>query len=57
MGPHGLEQVGAAADLGEAGGLRVVARCRCGWRSRSALTAAFALDDLEGHVRVTVPRR
>jgi hypothetical protein len=47
---HELEQVGLAVHMGERGGGRSVARCRCGWRSRSTLTVTFALAELEAHV-------
>jgi hypothetical protein len=47
---HGLEEVGLAVHLGERGGGRSVARCRCGWHSRSTLTVSFALAELEAHV-------
>jgi hypothetical protein len=47
---HTLERVGLAADLGEPGGGRTIARCSCGWRSRAALTASLALSDLDAHL-------
>lgn len=47
---HELDEVGRAVDVGEAGGLRVVARCRCGWRTRAALTAKLAIADLDDHL-------
>jgi hypothetical protein len=48
---HELQEVGLAARLGETGGGRVIAQCRCGWRSRKTLTANFALAELDAHVR------
>ena len=48
---HETERVVFADELGLPGGGRMVARCRCGWRSRKALTRRFAVADLEGHLR------
>jgi hypothetical protein len=51
MSNHGTQEVACADELGVRGGGRMVARCRCGWRSRSALTRRFAQADLDAHLR------
>ena len=47
---HDLARIGRAVDEGEAGGLRVMAWCACGWHTRPTLTAQLARSDLDDHL-------
>lgn len=54
---HGLQDVLRAADIGQAGGSRVIGRCRCGWHTRAALTASLAVADLADHIELAASNR
>lgn len=49
---HETEDVVRAVDAGEPGGMRVIGRCRCGWRTRPTLTARTATRELIHHIDV-----
>jgi hypothetical protein len=46
---HQLSRIRAAVDEGRRGGLRPIASCACGWRSRATLTDRLAWRDWADH--------